>query len=56
MNRIKETVGVSRGQTHLLTSETVMGKDVLARWAHAISPYAEGPFTGLNCAAIQDLL
>ncbi len=56
MRRIAETIRRSRGRTLLLTGETGVGKDALARWAHTITPYAEGPFIGINCAAIQDPL
>lgn len=56
MRQVANTVRMSRGRPLLLTGETGVGKDVMARWAHSISPYAEGPFVDINCAAIQDAL
>ena len=56
MRRIAETIRKSGRRTLLLTGETGVGKDVLARWAHTISPHALGPFVPINCAAIQESL
>lgn len=56
MRRVAETVRMSRGRPLLLTGETGVGKDALARWAHTISPVAGGPFVAINCAAIHDPL
>ena len=49
------------GVTTLLTGPTGAGKEVLARVLHDASPRSDGPFVGLNCAAmpesmIEDLL
>ena len=49
------------GVTTLLTGPTGAGKEVMARILHEASPRREGPFVGLNCAAmpesmIEDLL
>jgi transcriptional regulator with GAF, ATPase, and Fis domain len=56
MVKVAETVRMSGERSLLLTGETGVGKDALARWAHSISPCAEGPFVSINCAAIQESL
>jgi two-component system, NtrC family, response regulator AtoC len=40
----------------LLLGETGVGKEVLARAVHALSPRAARPFLGLNCAALAESL
>lgn len=40
----------------LLLGETGVGKDVLARRIHALSPRTEKPFLPLNCGALPDQL
>jgi two-component system, NtrC family, response regulator AtoC len=40
----------------LLLGETGVGKDVLARSIHEMSPRSNAPFNGINCAAVAESL
>ncbi len=42
--------------TVLLTGESGTGKEVAARWIHAFSKRAQGPFVAINCATLSEQL
>jgi len=42
--------------TVLITGESGVGKERLARWLHAASRRAKGPFVAVNCGAFADTL
>lgn len=42
--------------TVLITGESGTGKDVLARWIHALSPRADQPLVSVNCGALPENL
>ncbi|MCC5958829.1 MAG: sigma-54-dependent Fis family transcriptional regulator [Rhodobacteraceae bacterium] len=46
----------ARGIPVLLTGETGTGKEVFARALHESSPWSDGPFVAVNCAAIPENL
>ena len=41
-------------RTTVLVGETGTGKDLAARWLHAHSPRAGGPFVPVDCGALPD--
>ncbi len=58
MRRVKEqvmAVAESAG-TVLVYGESGTGKEVVARAVHELSPRREGPFLGVNCAALSESL
>src|SRR5713101_3524712 len=42
--------------TVLITGESGVGKERLARWLHGASRRAHGPFVAVNCGAFADTL
>lgn len=55
---VKKLVGqIARTDcTVLITGETGVGKDAIARYIHGLSSRSSGPFITLNCSAIPDSL
>ena len=58
-NELREIVGLLRRVadtplTILLEGESGVGKEVMARYAHALSERAGGPFVAVNLAAVPD--
>lgn len=40
----------------LITGESGVGKEVLGRYIHGLSPRSKGPFVGVNCVALPETL
>jgi two-component system, NtrC family, nitrogen regulation response regulator NtrX len=58
MNHLKELIGkvAPTDARVLVTGENGTGKELVARWLHALSNRANGPFIEVNCAAIPSEL
>jgi two-component system response regulator AtoC len=58
MNAVRRTLGKLAGTNVpvVVNGEGGTGKEILARWIHAHSPYSNGEFVKVNCAAIPNLL
>ena len=57
LRRLREKIGrvaAAPRTTVLVTGESGVGKEVVARGIHALSERREGPFIALNCAALTD--
>lgn len=56
MRRIKEEIAQFAGNTVnvLISGETGVGKELVARAIHRSGPNAKGPFVDVNCAALPD--
>jgi DNA-binding NtrC family response regulator len=51
-----DKAGRSESATVLIQGETGVGKELMARYLHAHSPRAQGPFIEVNCSAIPEQL
>ena len=58
MERVRDLVArvAPSRATVLITGDTGTGKELVARLTHALSPRADRPFLGVNCAAIPETL
>ncbi len=56
MRRIKEEISQIAGSSVsvLITGETGVGKELVARAIHRTGPNSKGPFVDVNCAALPD--
>ena len=54
INRAKQIA--NSASTILIYGETGTGKELFSQSIHNASPYADGPFVAINCAAIPDTL
>src|SRR4030095_13161008 len=52
----KATQVAATDTTVLINGESGTGKEVVARFIHATSARKDGPFVGLNCAALPEQL
>ncbi|MBL8024944.1 MAG: sigma-54-dependent Fis family transcriptional regulator [Fibrobacteres bacterium] len=55
LNTVRENArtAASSGATILIQGETGTGKEVLARYIHQHSPFAEGPFVKVDCSTLS---
>ncbi len=54
--KLADAVAQSEARTVLITGETGVGKEVVARYIHAHSARADGPLVAVNCSALPEQL